>query len=97
MLRLAVSNSLVKIDAGSEPTFGRKTIVEAKKPDIDFVTLASMTEGYSASDLIDLVGSATQQAMMRSAQSGDDQVSCLIEAYRDLQADSTRSSVCRTS
>lgn len=48
---------------------------ESGESALDFVTLGSMTEGYSAADLIDLVGSATQQAMIRSARSGDSQVS----------------------
>jgi SpoVK/Ycf46/Vps4 family AAA+-type ATPase len=39
--------------------------------ELDYVTLASMTEGYTAADLKDLVGSALQQAIIRCAQSED--------------------------
>ena len=45
------------------------------KSELDYVTLASVTEGYTASDLKDLVGGALQQAVIRSTQSGE-QVSC---------------------
>ena len=41
-------------------------MVEAHS-ELDHVTLASMTEGYTAADLKDLVGGALQQAFIRSA------------------------------
>lgn len=44
------------------------------KAELDYVTLGSMTEGYTASDLKDLVGGALQQAIIRSAQA-DERVS----------------------
>jgi len=42
-----------------------------KPQEMDYVTLASMTEGYTAADLKDLVGSALQQAIIRCAQSDE--------------------------
>jgi hypothetical protein len=42
---------------------------------LDFVTLAGMSEGYSASDLSDLVSGASQQAMIRCSKTGDMSVS----------------------
>lgn len=44
---------------------------------MDFVTLASKTEGYSISDLGDLVNNALQQSMIRSAKEELDDVSYL--------------------
>ena len=41
------------------------------KSELDYVTLASVTEGYTASDLKDLVGGALQQAVIRSTQSAE--------------------------
>ncbi len=38
---------------------------------LDFVTLGSMTEGYTAADLRDLVSSALQQAVIRSTQADE--------------------------
>ncbi|WWC95916.1 hypothetical protein V866_002783 [Kwoniella sp. B9012] len=38
---------------------------------VDYITLGGMTEGYSISDLVDLVGNATQQSIVRSIKSGD--------------------------
>ncbi|KAI9631847.1 putative peroxisome biosynthesis protein PAS1 [Dioszegia hungarica] len=58
---------------------------ESGESALDFVTLGSMTEGYSAADLIDLVGSATQQAMIRSARSGDSQQSIRLQDFVDAQ------------
>lgn len=49
--------------------------------ELDYVTLASMTEGYTASDLKDLVGGALQQAVIRSTQS-EESVSCSASARR---------------
>jgi peroxin-1 len=43
--------------------------------DIDFVTLASKTEGYSISDLGDLVNNASQQAIIRSTRENSGDVS----------------------
>lgn len=42
---------------------------------LDYVTLAQLTEGYSASDLNDLVTGALQQSMIRGAKSGNVEVS----------------------
>lgn len=42
---------------------------------LDYVTLAQLTEGYSASDLNDLVTGALQQSMIRGAKSGSIDVS----------------------
>lgn len=55
------------------------------RAELDYVTLASMTEGYTASDLKDLVGGALQQAVIRGAQSDED-VSCL---FRDVRTELT--------
>ncbi|WVQ65961.1 uncharacterized protein L199_004139 [Kwoniella botswanensis] len=38
---------------------------------VDYITLGGMTEGYSISDLVDLVGNTTQQSIVRSIKSGD--------------------------
>lgn len=40
---------------------------DARSEELDFVTLASKTEGYSISDLGDLVNNTLQQSMIRSA------------------------------
>ncbi|KAK6908369.1 hypothetical protein I203_102370 [Kwoniella mangroviensis CBS 8507] len=42
-----------------------------REDDVDYVTLGGMTEGYSISDLVDLVGNAVQQSIVRSIKSGD--------------------------
>jgi hypothetical protein len=42
---------------------------------LDFVTLASKTEGYSISDLGDLVNNTLQQSMIRSSKEDTDSVS----------------------
>jgi hypothetical protein len=42
---------------------------------LDFVTLASKTEGYSISDLGDLVNNTLQQSMIRSSKDDTDSVS----------------------
>lgn len=42
---------------------------------LDFVTLASKTEGYSISDLSDLVNNTLQQSMIRSSKDDIDSVS----------------------
>ena len=46
---------------------------ESDTTPLDYVTLASTTEGHTAADLKDLVGGAVQQSIIRSSQS-DDQV-----------------------
>ncbi|WWC88849.1 uncharacterized protein L201_003764 [Kwoniella dendrophila CBS 6074] len=43
-----------------------------QEEDIDYVTLGGMTEGYSISDLVDLVGNATQQSIIRSVKSNEE-------------------------
>ena len=42
---------------------------------LDFVTLASKTEGYSISDLGDLVNNTLQQSMIRTSRDDSDNVS----------------------
>jgi len=42
------------------------------KNELDYVTLASMTEGYTVSDMKDLVGGALQQAVIRCTQSKEE-------------------------
>lgn len=42
---------------------------------LDYVSLASMTDGYTAADMKDLVSGATQQAIIRCAKSGENDVS----------------------
>jgi peroxin-1 len=42
---------------------------------LDYVTLASMTDGYMVTDMKDLVSGAMQQAIMRAAKTGTDSVS----------------------
>jgi peroxin-1 len=44
---------------------------ESAEVELDYVTLASMTEGYTASDLKDLVGGALQQAVVRCTQANE--------------------------
>ena len=51
---------------------------ENGKEGLDFVTLASKTEGYSISDLGDLVNNTLQQAMIRSSKDDMDSVSYQI-------------------
>ncbi len=46
-------------------------VPEEAKSELDFVTLGSMTEGYSPADLCDLVSGAMQQSMIRCAKSSD--------------------------
>lgn len=53
----------------SKPSTKRIPIEESEQ--LDYVTLASNTEGYSASDLEDLVGAALQQAIIRSTKSDE--------------------------
>jgi len=48
---------------------------ENGKEGLDFVTLASKTEGYSISDLGDLVNNTSQQSMIRSSKDDIDSVS----------------------
>lgn len=43
---------------------------ETSPSDLDYVTLSTLTEGYSASDLNDFVTGASQQAMIRCARDG---------------------------
>jgi peroxin-1 len=52
-------------DAGTAPDDGG----------VDYVTLASKTEGYSISDLRDLVANTTQQAIIRQTGEGPVDVS----------------------
>jgi hypothetical protein len=48
---------------------------ENGKVGLDFVTLASKTEGYSISDLSDLVNNTLQQSMIRSSKDDTGSVS----------------------
>ena len=47
---------------------------------LDYVTLASMTDGYMATDMKDLVGGALQQAIMRVSRTGEGKVSRSIHS-----------------
>ena len=60
------------LEHGSEPT---TPLVNGDSSELDCVTLASITEGYTASDMRDLVEGAQQQAVIRTSQSGDSRVS----------------------
>jgi hypothetical protein len=51
---------------------------------LDFVTLASKTEGYSISDLGDLVNNTLQQSMIRSSKEDTDSVSYHLIFYCEL-------------
>ncbi|RXK38546.1 hypothetical protein M231_04178 [Tremella mesenterica] len=52
---------------------------------LDLITLASMTEGYSTSDLVDLVSAATQQAMIRLHHSPEDPFELTMEDFTQAQ------------
>jgi hypothetical protein len=54
------------------------------KEGLDFVTLASKTEGYSISDLGDLVNNTLQQSMIRSSKDDIDSVSYQCLFYSEL-------------
>jgi hypothetical protein len=54
------------------------------KEGLDFVTLASKTEGYSISDLGDLVNNTLQQSMIRSSKDDIDSVSYHSLFYCEL-------------
>lgn len=47
---------------------------EGRENGLDYVLLGGMTEGYSVSDLSDLVQGATQQAVIRCTKSGETDV-----------------------
>ena len=67
---MLVERQKPELDANS--TLNRALINgDIPKSELDYVTLASVTEGYTASDLKDLVGGALQQAVIRSTQSGE--------------------------
>jgi hypothetical protein len=51
---------------------------------LDFVTLASKTEGYSISDLGDLVNNTLQQSMIRLSKDDIDSVSYQCLFYSEL-------------
>lgn len=53
-------------------------------PELDFVTVANTTEGYTASDLSDLVEGALQQTMIRISQVDDHRVSEMYRSRRTL-------------
>ena len=44
-------------------------------PELDYVTLAGMTEGYTASDISDLVDGAMQQSIIHSGTANESKVS----------------------
>jgi hypothetical protein len=57
---------------------------ENGKEGLDFVTLASKTEGYSISDLGDLVNNTLQQLMIRSSKDDTEPVSYHFIFDREL-------------
>ena len=57
-------STLVKATHNSSETIPS---IHGQTDELDLVTLASKTEGYSISDLGDLVNNALQQSMIRSA------------------------------
>jgi hypothetical protein len=63
---------------------------ENGKKGLDFVTLASKTEGYSISDLGDLVNNTLQQSMIRSSKDDMNSVSyqCLFHSELTLVLES---------
>ncbi|KAK4686120.1 peroxin-1, partial [Tremellales sp. Uapishka_1] len=67
-VRIDILESLVE-DVQTAPVL--KLNGAAPRVDLDFITLASMTEGYSASDLNDLVSGAKQQAVIRYTRAPD--------------------------
>lgn len=67
-------STLVKATHNSSGTIPS---IDGQTDEVDFVTLASQTEGYSISDLGDLVNNALQQSMIRSAKEELDDVSYL--------------------
>lgn len=64
MVNGTASSNRQAIDAATSP--GRAVL--------DYVTLASMTDGYMVADMKDLVGGALQQAVIRAAKSGEQEV-----------------------
>ncbi|EIW73576.1 hypothetical protein TREMEDRAFT_67430 [Tremella mesenterica DSM 1558] len=52
---------------------------------LDLITLTSMTEGYSTSDLVDLVSAATQQAMIRLHHSPEETFDLTMEDFTQAQ------------
>jgi peroxin-1 len=54
--------------------------LETEHKVLDYVTLASMTDGYMATDMKDLVGGALQQAIMRVSRTGEGKVSRSIHS-----------------
>lgn len=61
--RREILEAIVKVQ--QQPTDSR--VVVSEHAELDYVTLATLTEGYSASDLNDFVTGANQQAMIRCA------------------------------
>ena len=76
-------STLVKATHNSSET---KPSVDGQTDGLDFVTLASKTEGYSISDLGDLVNNALQQSMIRSAKEELGDVSYLNHSQNQVSA-----------
>lgn len=74
ILRLAVGDDL---DLRTNTTAAGPS-APTQQTSLDYVTLASMTEGYSAADLYDLVASARQRAIVRQVRSGENSVSAKV-------------------
>ncbi|CAD6586363.1 MAG: Peroxisome biosynthesis protein pex1 [Tremellales sp. Tagirdzhanova-0007] len=55
-------------------------------PELDYVTLAGMSEGYTASDISDLVEGAMQQAIIHSGEAKDSRIELSMEDFVTAQA-----------
>lgn len=68
-------------------SLGTPTILnDSEGPELDHVTLASTTEGYSISDLKDLVHAATQQAVIRGLKDRTPRTEVEVEMEDFVQA-----------
>jgi len=76
-------STLVKATHSTSET---KHSIDGQTDELDFVTLASKTEGYSISDLGDLVNNALQQSMIRSAKEELGDVSYLNHSQNQVSA-----------
>lgn len=63
--RREILEVLVKAQEQSPGEAARSVVVVSEATELDYVTLATLTEGYSACDLNDFVTGANQQAMIR--------------------------------
>ncbi|WWD18315.1 hypothetical protein CI109_102765 [Kwoniella shandongensis] len=62
------------IESRVERASSEKQVNGNSETELDYVSLGNLTEGYSASDLSDLVGGATQQAIIRCSKGGESKV-----------------------